>query len=364
MSSAAGSSSSRFQSVSNPLLRALSPLAVADAQASVSAIDGDSFLKIDDQKASALGLARSLDDVLRTVTVDYQTVLVPQLRKVFDYAERRATLRDQLVSLEKHKATGTFPTSLASVKVPVLQLGKEYLSACSPKPPQFLEIESLVSQTRAKCLDHMLEALRGELAWYEVQLSVETLIPQLATMVDQRFQDHIVPNSRVPEWDTIYLPNGKVESKLKENSWAISPSLKTAHGRQRAVIPRLIYTILALVENRREIAKQKVEEKKKLKDSLDVEMADAQDPNEVVRKELESLRKQLNSLSVSKEKGKQKERKSTSTTSKKQKGHANSNATASSKKPSGPSSDSTRQKVKKATLSKAKRDRKGKGRAN
>ncbi|KAI0083395.1 hypothetical protein BDY19DRAFT_910645, partial [Irpex rosettiformis] len=285
-------------------------------QATVSAIDGnDGFLKIDDQKASALGLARSLDDILRTVTVDYQTVLVPQLRKVHDYAERRASLRDQLASLEKHKATGTNPTSLASLKVPVLQLGKEYLSACSPKPPQFLEIESLVSQARAKCLDHMIEArakcldhmiearakcldhmieaLRGELAWYEVQLSVETLIPQLATMVDQRFQDHIVPNSRVPEWDTVYLPNGKVESKLRENSWAISPSLKTAHGRQRAVIPRLIYTVLALVENRKEIAKQKIEEKKKLKESLDVEMADAQDPNEVVRKELESLRKCL-----------------------------------------------------------------------
>ncbi|KAI0082941.1 hypothetical protein BDY19DRAFT_910976 [Irpex rosettiformis] len=146
----------------------------------------------------------------------------------------------------------------------------------------------------------MVEALRGELAWYEARLSVETLIPELATIVDQRYQDHIVPNSRVPDWDIVYLPNGKVESKIKENSWSISPSLQLAHKRQREVVSRLVYTVLALVENRKEIAKQKNEEKKRLKDLADVEMAHADDPNEAVRKELESLRKQINSMSVSK----------------------------------------------------------------
>ncbi|KAI0085986.1 hypothetical protein BDY19DRAFT_908522 [Irpex rosettiformis] len=267
----------------------MSPLAIADAQASVSAIDGGSYLKISDQKASALGLARSLDDILRTVSVDYQTVLVPALRKVHDYAERRVSLRDQLASLEKHKAAGTWPTSLASIKVPVFQLGKEYLSACGAPPPQFAELDSLVNQTRTKALDHMLEALRGELAWYESRLSPETLIVELSTIIDDRYHSHILPNGKVPRWTSVFLPDGRVEQKLEENSWEVSPGIKSAYTRQREVTSRLIYTTIALVNNRKEIAKQKADEKKRLKDQADVVMGDASDPNEALKKEMEQL---------------------------------------------------------------------------
>ncbi|KAI0090489.1 hypothetical protein BDY19DRAFT_904810 [Irpex rosettiformis] len=300
MSSSAGSSSAHFQSFSSPLRRALSPLVVADAVAQASAIDGDSFLKISDRRAGVLGLARSLDDILKTITVDYQTVLVPFLRKVHDYAERRVSLTDQLAVLEKHKAAGTLPSSLASVRSPVFQLGKEYLKSCPVPPPQLAEIDTLVSTTRLKALDYMIDAMRGELAWYEAQLSAETLIPYGVRQVDERYTSHIEPNGRVPTFESITLPNGQTESRIVENSWAVSPSIIAARTRQVEVIPRLIYTVLALVQNKKDAVKQKQEAKKQLKDAADVAMGNAEDPSEVFRKDLAELRKQIQAMSTSK----------------------------------------------------------------
>ncbi|KAI0758548.1 hypothetical protein BC629DRAFT_1597975 [Irpex lacteus] len=340
-------SSSTFPSFTSTFQRAMSPLQIASAVATGTADEGNGFANLSERKAQALGLAATFDDVLRILILDYKTVLTPALRQVLMDAERRVSIRGQLSGLEKHKAAGTSPTLLGGIKVPVFQLGKAFMAKHGDEPAELRAINEEVGRTKAKLLDLMIAAQRAELLYYDEILQPQTRIAALVQLCGDHWQNTVLPNSRVPEFEHELNPaTGKLESRIKPGG----------------VTPRIYYTVLALVENKQLVARQKEAANKALKDQADQQM-DTDDDNAGLKKELETLRKDLNALRLAPAVGNGNKKRATAPS---RAGGGSTSKAGSSKKPApAPKKlvEARKAMAAKTIVKQKKSDRKGKGRA-
>ncbi|KAI0343366.1 hypothetical protein BDW22DRAFT_1427980 [Trametopsis cervina] len=336
----------------------MSPLLTAEAVATGSS----STAGISERRAQALGLARSLDEIFDVLPVDYRVPLTPFLREIYHDAERRAEMRVQVRKYEEHKAQGTLPSILMAVRAPSFQQGRKFLAAV-PGADKTDAIAQRVSATQRVLLDACIEGAQEELAWYEAKLTPEALLSQGVDLLKVHWNDHLVPISKVPTIRNVFHEDGTLTGTQLE-SWAISPSVKALFDRMIDILPRIIYTVLALVENKTLIEKQKAEAKKALKDRADVEMADGTADNDL-KKEVEDLRKSFEALRKSKESG--------PSGKKDQKKHAQSGSPAAGNSTGKASSSKNRDRKKERARvamstggkkpDQAKKDQKGKGRA-
>ncbi|KAI0808894.1 hypothetical protein BC629DRAFT_1590011 [Irpex lacteus] len=357
------SSSSTFPSFTSTFQRAMSPLQIASAVATGTADEGNGFANLSERKAQALGLAATFDDVLRILILDYKTVLTPALRQVLMDAERRVSIRGQLSGLEKHKAAGTSPTLLGGIKVPVFQLGKAFMAKHGDEPAELRAINEEVGRTKAKLLDLMIAAQRAELLYYDEILQPQTRIAALVQLCGDHWQNTVLPNSRVPEFEHELNPaTGKLESRIKPGDWQVSPSIQASYQRQVELLPRIYYTVLALVENKQLVARQKEAAKKALKDQADQQM-DTDDDNAGLKKELETLRKDLNALRLAPAVGNGNKKRASAPS---RAGGGSTSKAGSSKKPApAPKKlvEARKAMAAKTMVKQKKSDRKGKGRA-
>ena len=91
--------------------RALSP---ATAGAAFAAAGGAPS----EQRAAALALAGSLDELVAAIPRDYREVLRPLLRELAQTTAKSLDVGNSLEKLRAHKANKTYPTELSGVRAP------------------------------------------------------------------------------------------------------------------------------------------------------------------------------------------------------------------------------------------------------
>ena len=251
---------------------------------------------ISSRRDVALGNATSLGEIVHYIPLDYRPILRPLLVAATSDAERRADVREQVAKLEKHKAAGTLPPSLAAVKPPSFQLSKAFVDT-TPEVSTTNDLKQLTKTYVEKCLDAMIEGKRAELAFVEKKLDSKSLIQAGLDSLNDHWTNVIAPKTKVPVWGSETLDDGSKRTVMT-GEWSISEPLRKQVERLAHGLPRLFYATILLVENREIVAKQKAEAKEKIKNAADVEMGDDTTQVDALKNELQDLRKSFNRLAL------------------------------------------------------------------
>ena len=291
MSSRTGASSS---SGLPSFTRALSPAVAGTVLAETSAGT------VSERREAALALARSFDDVVQTVPVDYREVLRVPLREIYDTAGRWCEVKGQLARLQQHQAAGTYPTTLSG-KAPTLQLSKAFLEAGGDAPTFGNNVNAGYEQFRKDALAQQVAAKLAEVAFLEGKLKPETAVPKLMRLVAQHWATQLEARYKSPVYDNNVVDN---EGNIVITDWVVFEPAVKLRDRMISGTSRLHHTCILLQENRVVREHQKREAKKSLKDAADVEMGDAQAPATTdesiadLRKSVAALRDSIKELSA------------------------------------------------------------------
>jgi len=221
--------------------------------------------------ATLLG-ANSLSELVAMVPHNYREALKPILVEISSNAEKRARAKETLKRLSGLRAREPiqFPNHIA-VKAHEVQLTKEFASTdAGRKAASDLVAANLAYKTLL--LDQEIAAKAANVKHLDGKLDVEFLFAMMKPIIAQRYGTLKLTN-KVP-----CLEAGDEDGEIKVTSWIVSPALKAEYEDLTQMASSFALRASGMVDNKHDAALQKAAAKKVLKESADVEMADATKP--------------------------------------------------------------------------------------
>lgn len=216
--------------------------------------------------------ANSLSELVAMVPHNYRETLRPFLVEISSNAEKRARAKETLERLSGLRAREPiqFPNHIA-VKAHEVQLTKEFASTdAGRKAVSDLQAANLVYKT--SLLDQEIAAKAANIEHLDARLDVEYLFGAMKPIIAQRFAALKLTN-KVP----VLVP-GDEEGEIVVEKWMVSPALEAEYTDLLQDSSSLALRASGLVDTKHDAAHQKAVAKKALKESADVEMADATKP--------------------------------------------------------------------------------------
>ena len=246
------------------------------------------------RRMNALSLASTMGEIELCLPTAYRGYLMPVLRKLAAITEKSGRVKRSLGSLERNKATGTLPSSIQSLPVPNLQLTSEYTSIAGAAFAQ--AVASKVTSLKAGLLDDFIDVKKKELEHLESLLNMEVHYPDICKGVRDVYNS-LAEVHREPVFERVEGEHGP-ENKL--TGWKESSVYLKEYQRLITDLPTFIARIIDIERQKIAAEDAKVEAKKNLKDSADVEMGDASTSSRAVEDRIKSeVAKALKSAGIS-----------------------------------------------------------------
>jgi len=260
--------------MASSLARALSP-----SLASVSASFGTSKANATLARHQALLAANSLAELVAMVPIDYREVLRPYLVAVSSNAEKRIRMKESLAKLLDFKGRDPvqFPASITT-KVHETQLTKEFASTEAGR--QFATASRDAAHAyKVVLLDNDIAAKQANVAQLDSALSTSRFLDDVKNDLKNRY-DVLKLTSKLP---VFVAKTGGEEGELDLKEWKVSPTVQSGFVEILQDCVAFALRAIALVEAREIASHVKLVRKKELKESVDVEMADATKPGPSVQ---------------------------------------------------------------------------------
>src|SRR5258708_3202097 len=216
--------------------------------------------------------ANSLSELVAMVPHNYRETLRPFLVEISSNAEKRSRAKETIERLSGLRAREPiqFPNHIA-VKAHEVQLTKEFASTdAGRKAVSDLAAANLAY--KVSLLDQEIAAKAANIEHLDGRLGVERLFGLMKPIISQRFAALQLTN-QVP-----VLEKGSEEGEIVVKSWIVSPALETEYADLLQDASSFALRASGLVDTKHDAAHQKAAAKKALKESADVEMADATKP--------------------------------------------------------------------------------------
>jgi hypothetical protein len=216
--------------------------------------------------------ANSLSELVAMVPANYREVLRPFLVEVSSNAEKRVRAMETHTKLSSLRARDPiqFPSHIA-VKAHEVQLTKEFASTDAGRKAASDLIAANLAY-KVSLLDSEIAAKAANIEHLDSRLGVEFFFAQMHPIISQRYSALKLTN-KVPK-----LKAGDEEGELVVESWVISPALKNEYECMVQDSTSYALRATAMVDGKHAAVVQKAAAKKTLKESADVEMADATKP--------------------------------------------------------------------------------------
>jgi hypothetical protein len=251
--------------------RALSPIIAGHAAATEASFDAAR-----NARHTVLQGANSLEELIAMVPHDYREVMRPHLIKVAALATKRVAARSTLTKWEMHAAREpvTFPNHI-STKVPEIQLTKEF----SEEPDARATRKALDDAHTAYCVALLKSSIlvkKQDVEHLDGLLEPGKLYAMMKSDIDLRV-NVLTKSSRIPVFSDAPAKDGEdVEmGELKLVGWEDSPTQAELARSVRNDAVVYAFRAISIVEVHDLSLQHKLERKKAISKSADVEMADA-----------------------------------------------------------------------------------------
>ncbi|KAI0832943.1 hypothetical protein BC628DRAFT_1442814, partial [Trametes gibbosa] len=219
--------------------------------------------------------AISIQDLVTCVPASYREHLHEHIQWTADMADKLAKCMSSLRKLESAKADSVTPSHLL-LKVPVLQACKEYreygggLAAASA-------IENAVADAQASVLDAAIQHKRGEKAYLEALLTPEALLDRYKNPVNARWSD-LRERSKVPRFSYVGGSSALQNTDVTVAEWVVNPVVIKEYEDLLTDLYPIALRAITIVEMKEYALSAKIEKKKAVAKTADVEMAEATKP--------------------------------------------------------------------------------------
>jgi hypothetical protein len=220
--------------------------------------------------------ANSLSELVAMVPSNYREVLKPFLVEASSNAEKRVRAKEthaKLVSL-KDRDPIQFPSHIA-VKVHEVQLTKEF-AATDEGRKAASDLAAANLSYKTALLDREISAKAENIVHLDRLLAVESFFSKMAPAILQRYSTLRLTH-KVPKL-VANTADGAEEGEIIVQSWDVSPALQAEYEMVAQDLSSYALRACAMVDGKAAAATSKIAAKKKLKESADVEMADATKP--------------------------------------------------------------------------------------
>ncbi|KAL7280255.1 hypothetical protein ACG7TL_006675 [Trametes sanguinea] len=294
MSHNAASSSISFGAAASAFSRANSPIAAASVIGTSFNIDGmdrnDRYvghpgsIKSDNVRAAAIAQATSVEQVIGLVPAAYRQALGPPMHAIAALAEKYNQVERRVANLRSLQWDSPNLPPHLRVKMPEVQCSKEFLSRDEwTNFKATLEADHKAYQT--KLLAEALKAKVDELDYLEAELKPSACLEALQPVVIKRWNE-LEPGFKTPVFVYVNRNNSEtVDAPLPGNltdvrvkDWVTNPTAQVEFDGLFRDLPALSMRILAIVRDKANAMRIKIEKKKKVEADADVEMADLTKP--------------------------------------------------------------------------------------
>jgi hypothetical protein len=290
--------SSSFNSFTRALSPSIDALTQAVISASVSGKQGDvdeGLERLSNEMLYSLHAkiseSRSVDDVVNVVYSDYRLRYREHLLLFASWADKLETVQSSLARLESTVTAGNVPQRL-KVKAPEFQLTKDFGDSGSDEARTVKEsFKTATDVFQTSITAAAVAAKKAELKFWRDKCDSDKCAEKLADIAsviwNDRRKSFLIPSITYDE-----------EGKCELGEWKVSPQKRA----ERDVLCRtghlLAIQILSIVNIRHRALDKKIEKKRTVAETADVEMADATKPGpsiqSLIDKGLNARLKKLN----------------------------------------------------------------------
>ena len=132
--------------------------------------------------------ASSITQLVSTVFTHYQELLRVKLQSVYNLAFKAFRVCQALLSFEKHKAMGTFPSAILSLKVPIVQCSAEYIAGGTAND-ESKGRDSIVEKAKGFALASFITTKKNESSYLTTQCSPTVTGERITARVDAVWQE-------------------------------------------------------------------------------------------------------------------------------------------------------------------------------
>lgn len=235
-----------------------------------------------ESRATALGMAATLGEIIEAIPVTYQEALKPLLQKFSNSVIKAVGVQNATAKLLSHKAKQTFPPQLQGCKMPVFELTKEYSQSHATALSALMSLHSTFC---TQALDAAIEAKKVELEWWDAALAQGEVLPPMRAAIDAVYAE-LKKTAQEPVW----ADDGTGKQVIQ--SYKTLPWLKAKWKAMVADLPAYVTHAQVIELSRSAAGEAKWKAKQDLKDAANVEMGDATSSThtiqDIVQKELAS----------------------------------------------------------------------------
>jgi len=204
------------------------------------------------------------------IPLTYREALRKPFQELASLASKASGVRASYRKLQHHKAAGTWPPHIESVKPPKLPITKDF-GQTEASRPLLAALDLAHASYRTSLLDASLELKKQELVWIDEALTPQSYLPALVAIVNTTYEDK-KKQYQTPVW-------GETDESPRRNSvlvgWELSKVYENERTRFIEDLAPITYRLLDIEKSRHAAEEAKLEAKIRLKEAADVEMGDA-----------------------------------------------------------------------------------------
>jgi hypothetical protein len=222
-------------------------------------------------RQSVLALASTFSDILTVIPTSYRELSRTFLKELWESSKKMANARVSLETLQRHKATGSWPPALRGLKPPVIALTSEFTREAADAKLMLRSLEGCVNDYKADALDCLIPMKKAEVEWFlSEKLSCDRWLPRLEEIARNVYDR----TRKSTEYPAIPVSSTAADVSQGRVGMLVSDWVQTEYRNWKIDLPHVAEQILSLAQHQGIARVEKREVKTPLKAQADVVMTD------------------------------------------------------------------------------------------
>jgi hypothetical protein len=222
-------------------------------------------------RQSALALASTFSDVLTVIPTSYRELSHTFLKELWESSKKMANVRVSLETLQRHKATGSWPPALCRLKLPAIALTSEFTREAVDAKLILGSLEGCINDYKAEALNCLIATKKAEVEWFlSEKLSCDRWLPRL----EETARNVYDRTRKSTEYPTIPVSSAVADISQGRVGMLVPDWIQTDYRTRKIDLPHVAERILSLVQHQGIAHLEKREAKTSFKAQADVVMTD------------------------------------------------------------------------------------------
>jgi hypothetical protein len=222
-------------------------------------------------RQNALALASTFSDILTIIPMSYREPSRTFLKELWESSKKMANVRVSLETLQRHKATGSWPPALRGLKPPAIALTSEFTREAVDAKLMLGSLEGCINDYKAEALDCLIATKKAEVEWFlSEKLSRDRWLPRLEEIARNVYDR----TRKSTEYPAIPMSSAAADVLQGRVGMLVPDWVQTEYRNWKIDLPHVAERILSLAQHQGIAHLEKREAKTSLKAQADVVMTD------------------------------------------------------------------------------------------